>query len=189
MMTEHKDVMIDAAWKLLEEKGLDGLTPEELSTHTLLSEVKIRRLCPTPLSILLLLWSDIVSKTPALDAKGLNTHDILFESIMNHLDTLTPYKTAVHRFINDLSFAPCWLMDLKPYGSEWSRQRLNEAGIEVTDIIGSIKIQIFNLFCLYILKTWTDDQTSDQSQTLAAIDQGLTKLEEWQSVIKEKLAF
>ncbi|MBY0461719.1 MAG: hypothetical protein K2Q34_00860 [Alphaproteobacteria bacterium] len=189
MMTQHKDVMIDAAWKLLEEKGLDGLTPEALSDVTLISVIKIRKLCPTPLSILLLLWSNIVSKAPAVNESGLNAHDILFESIMNHLDTLNPYKSAVHRFVNELSFAPCWLMDLKPYCTEWSRQRLSEAGIDVIGMMGSIKVQVFNLFCLYILKTWADDNTPDQSLTLAAIDQGLTKLEEWQSVIKEKLPF
>ena len=189
MMTEYKDVMIEAAWKLLEEKGLEGLTPEELSHVTLLSEVKIRRLCPTPLSILLLLWSDVISKATVVNTEGLSKHDILFENIMNQLDTLSPHKNAVHRFINDLSFAPCWLMDLKPYGSEWSRQRLMEAGIDVTGIIGSIRIQIFNLFCLYILKIWADDNTPDQSMTLATIDQGLKKLEEWQSIIKEKLPF
>ena len=188
-MTENKEIMIDAAWRLLEEKGINRLTPEALSDITLISEVKIRRLCPTSLSILLLLWSDVVSKTPVVHGTGLSAHDILFESIMNHLDVLNPHKISVRRLVNELSFAPCWLMDLKPYGTEWSRQRLSEAGVDSSGLMGSIKIQIFNLFCLYILKTWTDDNTPDQSITLAAIDQGLIKLEEWQSVIKEKLAF
>ncbi|MBY0282186.1 MAG: hypothetical protein K2W94_08565 [Alphaproteobacteria bacterium] len=188
-MTEHKDAIIKAAWKLLEEKGLDGLTRKALSDALFISEIKVQKLCPTPLSILLLLWSDVCSKTSAINKEGLSTHDILFESVMNHLDTLSPYKAAVQRFVNELSFAPCWLMDLKPYCTEWSRRRLNEAEIDVSGIMGSFKIEIFNLFCLYILKTWADDNTLDQSLTLAAIDQGLKKLEEWQSVIKGKLPF
>lgn len=182
-MTELKTIITEAAWNLLAEKGLDGLTPEKVSNETVIAEVKIQSLCPTPLSILLLLMNDIISKTPSVSTTNLSAHDILFEGLMNHLDTLLPYKTATQRLVNDLSFSPCWLMNLKPYVSEWSRQQLNEANIETTGITGTIRIQVFNLFCLYILKTWVDDQTSDQSLTLAAIDQGLKKLEEWQKMI------
>lgn len=188
-MTELKNIIIESAWTVLAEKGLEALTPQELSDVTLVSEIKIQSLCPTPLSIFLLLMNDITSKTPPTNTTNLSAHDILFESIMNHLDTLLPHKIAIQRFINDLSFAPCWLIDIKPYISEWSRQRLNEANIETIGITGTIRTQIFNLFCLYILKTWADDQTSDQSLTLAAIDQGLKKLEDSQSYISEELPF
>lgn len=183
-MTELRTIITEAAWKLLTDKGLDGLSTEELSKETLIAEVKIQQLCPTSLSILLLLVNDITSKTPSVNSSNLSAHDILFESIMNHLDTASPYKTAIQRLVNELSFAPCWLMNLKPYISEWSRQRLNEANIETTGLIGSIRIQVFDLFCLYVLKIWADDSTPDQSLTLPAIDQGLKKLEDWQEMIR-----
>ena len=81
--------------------------------------------------------------------------------------------------------SPCWLLDIKPYISEWSRQRLNQAHIETADLMGTVRIQVFTLFCLYILRIWAEDDTLDQSVTLAALDGGLRKLEEWQEMVPD----
>jgi|GEM_PF-1798917 len=184
-MTEFRETLTQEAWKLLQEHGLDGLTPDLLSKKSCLSPVDVRQLCPSPLSIFLLLFSDVQEKVQPFLADNLSTHDILFEGIMNHLDALTIHKNAIQRFVQDLELSPCWLLDIKPYISEWSRQRLNQAHIETADLMGTVRIQVFTLFCLYILRIWAEDDTLDQSVTLAALDGGLRKLEEWQEMVPD----
>ena len=184
-MTEFRGTLTESAWKLLQEQGLDGLTSDLLSKESGLSAVDVRQICPSPLSIFLLLFSDVQESVQPFLADNLSTHDILFESVMNHLDALTSRKNAIQRFVQDLEFSPCWLLDIKPYISEWSRKKLNEARIETGDLMGTVKIQVFTIFCLYILRTWAKDDTLDQSITLAALDGGLRKLEEWQEMVPE----
>ena len=182
-MNGIKNIIVQASWKLLEQKGIEGVTIEQLGMLTLLPEITIRKLCPTPLSIFLLMYGEIISTVPPVTMEGLNSHDILFETIMSYLDALAPHKSAIQRFIGDLSISPCWLWDLKPYAGEWSRQKLHEAKIDTRGIIGYIRIHVFNLFCLYVLRLWAYDNTPDQDLTLTTIDQGLKKLEDWQEMM------
>jgi hypothetical protein len=186
-MNNLHETLIKGGFELLTLKGLKGLTPEALAHQCNLFLPEITNLCPTSLSILLLLWSDIEERAPNLQGMGLATHDYLFESVMNHLDLLEPHREAAQRFVQDLSFAPGWLLDIKPYANRWSRRILEEAGVSIQGIQGEIKISIFSLFCLYTLKTWSQDTTSDRSLTLSFIDQGLKNLEDWQEKIKETI--
>lgn len=184
-----REKLIQGGFELLASKGLDGLTPEALARQCNLFLPDVTDLCPTPLSILLLLWNDIEEKAPCIQEMELSAHDYLFESIMNHLDLLEPHREAIQRLVQDLSFAPGWLLDMKPYANRWSRQTLEDAGVLVDGIQGDIKINVFSLFCLHILKTWSQDTTPDKSSTLSTIDQGLRNLEDWQGKIKGMIPF
>lgn len=183
-MRKNREILINRAWELLKEKGLEGLTPELLADQSHISLYETTLLCPTPLSVLLLLWNEVEERAINLQNIDLNPHDYLFETLMNHLDVLESHREATQRFTQELAIAPCWFWDIKPYAKRWSRKTLEAARVNLNGIQGEIKITVFSLFCLHILKTWCQDETPDRSETLSAIDQGLSKLEEWQSKIR-----
>ncbi len=187
-MNNKHEKLIQGGFELLALKGLQGLTPEALTKQCELFLPDVTDLCPTPLSILLLLWNEIEEKAPNIQGMELSVHDYLFESIMNHLDLLEPYREAIQKLVQDLSFAPGWLLDIRPYVNRWSRKTLADAGISLDGIQGDIKINVFSVFCLHILKTWSQDTTPDKSLTLSAIDQGLRNLEDWQGKLKEAIS-
>ena len=168
-------LMIQKAWELLEKEGLEGLTPQHLALYCETTESDIRSLYPTSLSILLLLWDDVSSQA-TLQAIPDTPHDCLFESIMIVLEILQPNQQAIKRFLADLLTAPCWLKDILPYVTKWSRQTLQQAGFSTSDLVGTLKVHAFTAFCFYILKVWSNDDSPSYDLTLVKLDQGLSKL-------------
>jgi hypothetical protein len=169
--------LLEKAWELLEKEGLNGLTPERLAFYGEVPALQVYELYPTPLSILLGLWSFIETKAALIEPLPGSPKDNLFEQIMCVLEALQPYQLSVRRLCEDLMISPCWLKDLAPYGLKWSRKTLEEAGIQVKGIDGSLKVYVFAGFFLYILKIWTNDISPDHNLTMVKLDQGLAKLE------------
>ena len=175
-------IIIQKAWELLETEGLSGLTPERLATYCQVSNNDIRDLCPTPLSILLLLWDTVVDQAVLCTVPD-GPHDYLFERIMTVLDVLQPHQRAVKRFLDDLILAPCWVKDILPYALKWSRQTLQEGGLVTSDLLGTLKIHAFALFCLYTLRIWSTDKSSGFDFTMTKLNHGLIKILEYNSFI------
>ncbi|RZI46877.1 hypothetical protein [Candidatus Finniella inopinata] len=175
-------LIIQKAWELLETEGLSGLTPERLAAYCQASNNDIRDLCPTPLSILLLLWDNVVDQA-ALSTVPDGPHDYLFESIMTVLDVLQPHQRAVKRLLDDLMLAPCWVKDIIPYALKWSRQTLQHAGLVTSDLLGALKIHAFALFFLYILRIWSTDESSGFDFTMTKLNHGLSKILEYNSFL------
>ncbi|MCX7338271.1 MAG: hypothetical protein NTX76_03180 [Alphaproteobacteria bacterium] len=173
--------LVASAWDLLEQRGLNGLSADSLSQLSGIPLTDVLGLCPTPVSILLLLWNDIEEKAATQPAHNLSVHDYLFESLMNHLDQALSHKVAINRVLDELLLSPCWVVDLKPQALKWSRSVLMNANADLGGLLGEIKPFVFGVFCLYVLKVWGADQTLDHSETMAKLDLGLRKLEEWQS--------
>ena len=57
------ETVIQRAWELLEKEGLSGLTPQRLTIYCEKIESDILNHCPTPLSILLLLWDHVARQS------------------------------------------------------------------------------------------------------------------------------
>lgn len=175
-------LILEKAWLLVEKEGLSGLTPARLAWYCQKTQTEILRQYPTSLSILLGLWQQAENQAQVTPPLPNLPKDFLFEQLMCVFDSLQPHRLGVKRILTDLVTAPCWLLDIIPYALKWSRQVLLQAGIVVTGIGGFLKVRVFALFCLYMLQAWTEDNTLDFSITMAKLDQGLTKLLEWESV-------
>ena len=169
------EIVIQKAWELLEKEGLSALTPQRLATYCEKTESEIRNHYPSPLSILLLLWNHVENQSGSQVIPD-NPHDCLFESIMTVLEVLQPQRPPMKRLLNDLMTSPCWMKDILPYALKWSRQTLQQAGLDTTTLLGSFKTNAFALFCFYILKVWSTDESPDCDLTMVKLDQGLSKM-------------
>ena len=175
------ETVIQRAWELLEKEGLSGLTPQRLTIYCEKIESDILNHCPTPLSILLLLW-DHVARQSVSQAVPDNPHDCLFESVMTVLEVLQPRRQAMKRLLDDLVTAPCWMKDIHPYALKWSRQTLQQADLNTGNTLGTFKTHAFALFCFYILKIWSTDESPDCDLTMVKLDQGLSKMLQYNSL-------
>lgn len=173
------NLLIDKAWEILEKEGLKGLAPERLAFYCHLPLHQVSDIYPTPLSILLGLWTFIENNAHLSDPLPELPQDCLFEQLMSILDVLEPYQNSIKRLIEELTFAPCWIKDLSPYALKWAHHALDKAHIPLNSLYGSIKTYSFAAFSFYILKIWSTDDSPDKSLTMVKLDQGLVKLFDW----------
>jgi hypothetical protein len=56
------------------------------------------------------------------------------------------------------------------------------------DLIGKTRLNVYMIYFNKWLLTWLDDETPDQSDTMAAVDQNLSQLKEWKDWISSTIS-
>lgn len=106
-----------------------------------------------------------------------SVRDRLFDLIMRRLDALAPYKPAVRSLLRDLPLDPAAALCTGPRFLNAMRWIAESAGMDTSGIGGVLRVNGLAAVYLSTLRTWLDDESADNSRTMAALDRALRRAE------------
>ncbi|MEN8236306.1 MAG: hypothetical protein ABFQ95_01970 [Pseudomonadota bacterium] len=102
----------------------------------------------------------------------------LFAIVMDRFDVMQEYKPVLQVLWRDLWKDPLFFLCQAPHSFNSMRWVLEASGVETASLLGSVRVKIFTGFYLSVVHTWLSDNTTDMAETMAALDQGLKRLEQ-----------
>lgn len=106
-------------------------------------------------------------------------HDRLLEATLVVFDTLLADKHALNRLCPDVLTSPCLLNDLIPIARGFLTRMFVQLDLAPDDLTSKARLHTYTIYFNHWLRIWLSDETPDQSDTMATIDQDLTKLRGW----------
>lgn len=117
-------------------------------------------------------------------SSDLSSKDILFDIFMTRFDALQPYKPVMKSFWKECFFTPEDFPSLTCQGYSSMTWMLEAAHLNGRGLSGFMRVQGLTALYMYTLRTWLKDDTPDLSQTMVALDLGLTKLEKAAQILR-----
>ena len=118
----------------------------------------------------------------AIDAT-LPIHDRLLEATLVVFDALMPDKATLNRLHPMMLTSPCLLNDLIPMSRGFLTRLFCQLELGPDDLTSKARFHAYTIYFNRWLRVWLSDETPDQSDTMATIDQDLTKLKGWKEWI------
>ena len=108
---------------------------------------------------------------------GKNIKDNLFEVCMTRFEILDQYKASINNIYSSLKTQPNLAINLYESFFKTMKLILNLSLVNIKLINDNIKLMIFALFYLSILKEWLNDCSSNNEKTMAILDTRLNFIE------------
>lgn len=103
--------------------------------------------------------------------------DRLFDILMERFDLASGDRDAIRSVISSARTDPKQCAIGLPHLCGSMTKMLEAAGLDTTGLRGAIRVAAVSVGILWVMKTWVDDETEDQSKTMAALDKFLGNLE------------
>eukprot|EP01035_Chromulina_nebulosa_P029218 gene29218-38705_t len=116
-------------------------------------------------------------------------HDRLLEAALIIFDVAIHDKSVIKRLRSDMATSPCVLKEFSPYVADFFTRLFCELDLPPNDVVSKARLNIYMVYFNNWLDVWIDDETPDQSETMAAIDQNLSQLKEWKDWITHTFSF
>ncbi len=172
------DHIIDATMELVAGRGWRNVALADIAVASGLSLARLYAVFPSKLAVLNAFERRINEQTlaGAIDA-GETVRDRLFDLVMRRLDALAPHKPAVRALLRDLPLDPAAALCAGPRFLNAMRWMAESAGVDTEGIGGALRIKGLAAVYLATLRAWLQDETADNSKTLAALDRALKQAE------------
>ncbi len=108
--------------------------------------------------------------------KEVSLHDRLFDLVMCRFDAMAPYKKGLKSIWDELPTHPLFFLPALIQGFFSLNHLLEKIGFDQNPFCDKLYLGSFAVFYLSAIRVWHKDETPDQSQTMAYVDQGLKKL-------------
>ncbi len=130
---------------------------------------------------------DVLDGTDPEDAMGEETaRDLLFDILMRRFDALEPFKPGIERLSVDLIRDPVTSLALAKSLSRSMAWMLAAARLPSDGIRGILNVKGLSAVWLATARVWLKDETSDLSQTMAALDKNLGRAESFANSIPDR---
>ena len=190
---DKKNQLIDASFKIIEDKGWDNFTLKKLSEKKNLDINSINQLLRSKKHLLKefskMIDFKVEKEFSFEDLHDSSTKDNLFELIMLRLEYMQPYKAALKSIIFSIKKQPGMLRSV-------SNNVLDSLDfyLELTKAYDKSFFDLFKkksilLIYSYIFKIWLDDNTEELSKTMSELDKLLTFSERLANNIKNYALF
>ena len=174
------DEPVAAFLTLLAERGWQGFALRDVATAAGLSLAELYRRYPTR-PALLAAWLAAIDaallRGTEADDSGDTARDRLFDTMMRRYDLLVPQRAVVRRLREDLRRDPAAALGLAPAVDRSMAVVLEAAGLASDGWRGHLRRQGLALVHARVLAVFIDDDTTDLSRTMVALDRDLKTAE------------
>jgi ubiquinone biosynthesis protein COQ9 len=172
-----KEQAINAAYQIVEEKGWDALTIEDIAKKINIQEEDLKHFLNEKADILVEIGKSIdeqvIENIGDLD-KETSTKDNLFELMMERIDIIQENRNVFKSILISFKNDPKQMLIGAPHLCKSMNKMLIKAGIKADGIEGCIKIAGMTGVYLKTLNIWVKDETEDLSKTMAELDKNLS---------------
>ena len=177
---EADDVLFLAAFELAAEGVWRGVRMVDIAARAGMStdQVTSRFRCKISLLHSFAAHVDATVKAAAGGSGDLAPRDRLFELLMVRFDAMTPYRAGIVAILRALPSMPLTTIAGGPNLLIAMRTTLILADVGHNGVAGFLRTNGLTAVYLSALRTWLDDDSSDLSATMKALDRGLARAEE-----------
>ncbi len=171
--------LAEAALALVHERGWHRLSLAEAALQAGISLADARECFADKAALLAWLMgaSDhhvLAQGAPEADEPA---RDRLFDLLMRRFDALQLRRAGMVAILRALPRDPLAAACLLPRFAVSLGWMLEAAGISASGPLGSVRIKALGAVYLNALRIWLDDDSADLSQTMAAVDSGLRRVD------------
>jgi AcrR family transcriptional regulator len=172
------DRIIDATMDLIAGRGWRNLSLADIAAATGLSLAQLYAVFPSKRAVLAAFERRVNEQTLS-GAAGADEsiRDRLFDLVMRRLDALAPHKPAIRALVRDLPRDPAVVLCGGPRFLNAMRWMAESAGVETGGIGGVLRVKGLAAVYLCTLRAWLNDDSPDNTKTLAALDRALKQAE------------
>ncbi len=120
---------------------------------------------------------------------ALPIHDLLLEATLVVFDALMPDKATLNRLCPIMLTCPCLVNDFIPMARRFFTRMFVQLELAPNDLTSKARLHVYMIYFNHWLRVWLNDETPDQSDTMATIDQDLTKLKGWKEWLSNAVSF
>jgi AcrR family transcriptional regulator len=172
------DRIVDATMDLIAGRGWGTLSLADIAAATGLTLAQLYAVFPSKLAVLDAFERRINEQTLSGTASADETiRDRLFDLVMRRLDALAPYKPGIKALVRDLPLDPAAMLCGGPRFLNAMRWMAESAGVETGGIGGMLRVKGLAAVYLATLRAWLNDDSADNTKTLAALDRALKQAE------------
>lgn len=170
--------IIDATMELIAGRGWRNIALADIAAASGLTLAQLYAIFPSKLAVLDAFERRINEKTleGSVEAED-SVRDRLFELIMRRLDALAPYKPALRALLNETVRDPSIALYTGPRFLNAMRWIGEAAGLETAGLGGILRVNGLAAVYLTTLRAWLDDDTPDNTRTMAVLDRALKRAE------------
>ncbi|MBC8242165.1 MAG: TetR family transcriptional regulator [Alphaproteobacteria bacterium] len=172
---------VKAAMALAAVQGWRDTTMADIADEAGLNLADLRQLYGSKTAVLaglIRLTDEQVLRGSGPDMAAEPVRDRLFDVIMRRLDALAPYRDGIAAVARDLRRDPAALACLAAGPGRRSLQWMLEAArIQPWGLLAPLQLKGLGLVYLSVLRVWLRDEGEDLSQTMAALDKALGRVE------------
>jgi AcrR family transcriptional regulator len=172
------DRIIDATMELIAARGWRTLSLADIAVATGLTLAQLYAVFPSKRAVLGAFERRINEQTlSAAPGADETIRDRLFDLVMRRLDALAPHKPAIKALLRDLPWSPGLALCGGPRFLNAMRWMAESAGVETGGIGGLLRVKGLAAVYLATLRAWLNDDSPDNTKTLAALDRALKQAE------------
>ena len=176
--TDDFDHVIDAAFKLVDERGWKKLLLKDIAEETKLSLSELCKIVSSKSAILIEFQNRTdVHVIDSVSLEGSSYRDRLFEVLMCRFDIFQPYRNPIKKIITEFGCNPLTALLHGPQLFKSMALMLETAGINSSGIKGILRVKGLTFIYIHTLRIWLNDNSPDLSETMASLDRDLTNAE------------
>jgi AcrR family transcriptional regulator len=172
------DRIIDTTMELIAGRGWRNLSLADIAAATGLTLAQLYAIFPSKRAVLDAFMRRVNEQTlsgnPGADE---SIRDRLFDLVMRRIDALAPHKAAIRALMRDLPWDPAVALCSGPRFLNAMRWMAESAGVDTAGIGGMLRVNGLAAVYLATLRAWLDDDSPDNTKTLAALDRALKQAE------------
>jgi AcrR family transcriptional regulator len=169
--------LIAAAFGLAATGGWRRVSVAEATREAGLSLARARGRFPTR-GALLLRFARLADQAALSETPGTGTvRDRLFDLLMHRIDVLQAHRAGVRALLADLPADPAAALVLLVATRRAMRWMLDAAGLSTAGPIGELRLRGLIAVWVWTIRAWHNDQSTDLSATMAALDTALARAE------------
>lgn len=170
MSPELYSRVIERAWAIAEHSGLASLSATTIAADLGINPVEVDALLPAPSSILLMLLEDVAGKVVLPEKGGLTEQDQLFDCFMAYFDAAQPRKAAIKKIWQDSFLHPLVVAQGLPDSVKYIHKIADHVFTNNPWYVQHLCYLALQAIAAYVFTVWLDDETLDNSKTMAALD-------------------
>jgi AcrR family transcriptional regulator len=170
--------VVEATMALAAERGWDAIELADIASRAEIGLAELRDVTPSKGAILghfVRIIDKQVLAAVTGDLAGEPVKDRVFDVMMKRIDALAPYKEAMRSITAALRRDPFAAAAFNGVAVNSQRYMLAAAGVETEDALGALKVQGAVITFARVLDVWFDDDSTDLSKTMAALDRELVR--------------
>ncbi len=185
-MMPANDAALDAFVNLIAGKGYAEVTLRDVATAAGLSLTDLYRLYPDKVALaaafMARIDAEVLAGTPSRTDPEDTARDRLFDVLMRRYDAMRPHRKALAEVRRAARRDPLLALALGPAARRSMAAMLEAASVPSDGLAGAFRQH--GLLAIYyaVSRVYEEDDTTDLSKTMAALDNRLKTAERWVQV-------
>jgi len=188
-MSEESNRALDAFLRLIADKGFAQVSLREVAESAGLGVAELYRLYPDKVALasafMARIDAEVLAGTPKQSDPEETARDRLFDVLMRRYDVLRPHRAALAAIRRAATRDPLLAIELGPALRRSMAAMLEAASLPSEGLSGALRQNGLLAIHYAVSRVFDQDETTDLSKTMAALDGRLKMAERWAQLFEK----